>query len=60
MRRADRLFQIVQALRGRRLSTAQYLAERLHVSSRTIYRDIQDLMLSGVPIEGEVGVGYRL
>ncbi|MFN7667493.1 MAG: helix-turn-helix transcriptional regulator [Burkholderiales bacterium] len=60
MRRADRLFQIVQALRGRRLSTAQYLAERLHVSSRTIYRDLQDLMLSGVPIEGEAGVGYRL
>jgi predicted DNA-binding transcriptional regulator YafY len=60
MRRADRLFQIVQALRGRRMTTAQYLADRLNVSVRTIYRDIQDLVLSGVPIEGEAGIGYRL
>ncbi|MGR8935626.1 MAG: helix-turn-helix transcriptional regulator [Gammaproteobacteria bacterium] len=60
MRRADRLFQIVQILRNRRLVTARTLAERLEVSERTIYRDIQDLSLSGVPIEGEAGVGYRL
>ncbi|WP_065188564.1 helix-turn-helix transcriptional regulator [Shewanella woodyi] len=60
MRRADRLFQIVQILRSRRLTTAQQLAERLEVSTRTIYRDIQDLSLSGIPIEGEAGVGYLL
>ena len=58
MRRADRLFQIVQLLRRRRLTTAQQLAERLEVSERTIYRDIRDLTLSGVPITGEAGVGY--
>lgn len=60
MRRADRLFQIVQLLRHRRMMTAQQLAQRLDVSVRTIYRDIQDLSLSGIPIEGEAGVGYLL
>lgn len=60
MRRADRLFQIVQYLRGRRLTTAAQLAEWLEISQRTVYRDIQDLERTGVPIEGEAGVGYRL
>lgn len=60
MRRADRLFQIVQLVRGRRLSTAAFLAGRLEVSLRTIYRDVADLQHQGVPIEGEAGVGYRL
>ncbi len=60
MRRADRLFQIVQLIRGRRLSTAAFLARRLEVSERTIYRDIADLQRQGVPIDGEAGVGYRL
>ena len=60
MRRADRLFQIVQHLRGGRLVTAKTLSERLEVSERTIYRDIADLMASGVPIDGEAGVGYIL
>lgn len=58
MRRADRLFQIIQFLRTRRVTTAQWLAQRLEVSERTIYRDIKDLILSGVNIEGEAGVGY--
>ncbi len=58
MRRADRLFQIVQYLRGGRLLTAAQLSERLEVSERTIYRDIADLMSTGVPIDGEAGVGY--
>lgn len=53
-RRADRLFQIVQILRGRRLTTASLLAERLGVSERTVYRDIRDLSLSGVPVERRV------
>ena len=60
MRRADRLFQIVQLIRGRRLTTAAHLAQRLEVSLRTIYRDVADLQRQGVPIEGEAGVGYRL
>ena len=60
MRRADRLFALVQLIRGRRLSTAAWLAERLAVSPRTVYRDVADLQCQGVPIEGEAGVGYRL
>lgn len=60
MRRADRLFQIVQHLRGGRLVTARQLGESLGVSERTIYRDIADLSASGVPIEGAAGVGYVL
>lgn len=60
MRRADRLFQIVQYLRGGRLLTARTLSERLEVSERTIYRDIADLIGSGVPIDGEAGVGYLM
>ncbi|WP_156349286.1 YafY family protein, partial [Burkholderia sp. E168m22] len=59
-RRADRLFQIAELLRGRRLTTAQQLADWLSVSPRTVYRDVRDLQLSGVPIEGEAGIGYRL
>jgi len=60
MRRADRLFQLVQLVRGRRLSTAEFLAQRLEVSLRTVYRDIADLQAQGVPIDGEAGVGYRM
>ena len=60
MRRAERLFQLVQLIRGRRLSTAQFLAERMEISVRTVYRDVADLMAQGVPIEGEAGVGYRM
>ena len=60
MRRADRLFRIVQLLRSGRLKTARALAERLQVSERTIYRDVRDLQLAGQPIEGEAGVGYTL
>lgn len=60
MRRADRLFQLVQIIRGRRLSTAALLAQRLAVSERTIYRDVAELIGTGVPITGEAGVGYVL
>ncbi|MCZ6474078.1 MAG: YafY family protein [SAR324 cluster bacterium] len=60
MRRADRLFQIVQIMRRRRVVTARHLADELEVSERTIYRDIRDLSLSGVPVRGEAGVGYTL
>ena len=60
MRRADRLFQIVQLLRLKKTAMARELASELEVHPRTLYRDIQDLVASGVPIEGEAGVGYRL
>ena len=61
MRRADRLFLIIHALRGRRTALpARSLAGTLGVSLRTVYRDVADLQLSGVPIEGEAGVGYVL
>ncbi len=61
MHRAERLFQLTTLLRNRRtVLTARQMSEHLQVSERTIYRDIQSLSLSGVPIEGEAGVGYRL
>ena len=61
MRRADRLFQIIQLLRRRRTAArAADIAERLGVSERTIYRDVRDLVLAGTPIDGEAGVGYRI
>jgi predicted DNA-binding transcriptional regulator YafY len=62
VRRADRLFRLVQRLRrrGGEVTTAAQLAESLEVSERTVYRDVRDLILSGVPIRGEAGVGYAL
>ncbi|HSX60871.1 MAG TPA: YafY family protein [Tahibacter sp.] len=61
MRRADRLFLIIHALRGRRTALpSRGLAETLGVSQRTVYRDVADLQRSGVPIEGEAGIGYML
>lgn len=60
MRRADRLFEIIQMLRSRRFMTAAQLAGELEVSERTIYRDVSDLIVTGVPITGEAGVGYTL
>lgn len=61
MRRADRLFRIVEYLKARRQAvTAESLAAELEVSIRTVYRDISDLSTSGVPIIGEAGVGYML
>jgi predicted DNA-binding transcriptional regulator YafY len=61
MRRADRLFQIVQLLRRRRtVTTAKQIAQKLEISERTVYRDIRDLILAGTPIDGEAGVGYRI
>jgi len=61
MRRADRLFDIIEFLRRhKRVVTAAELAEVLEVSVRTIYRDVADLQASRVPIEGEAGLGYML
>ena len=61
MRRADRLFQIIQILRrSTRPVTAAALADELEVSKRTVYRDIADLVGQRVPVEGEAGFGYLL
>ncbi|MEZ5835567.1 MAG: HTH domain-containing protein [Geminicoccaceae bacterium] len=59
MRRADRLFEIIQIMRRRKLTQASDLAGGL-VSLRTVYRDIADLIAQRVPITGEAGVGYML
>ncbi|WP_293573157.1 YafY family protein [Phaeobacter sp.] len=58
MRRTDRLFDIIQILRDGKLHKAKDIAERLEVSVRTIYRDMDTLVASGIPVEGERGVGY--
>lgn len=60
MRRADRLFRIVLLLSRGRLATGSELARGLGVSTRTLYRDIADMVRGGVPIEGEAGVGFRM
>ena len=58
MLRKDRLFDLIQILRDGRLHRAQDIAEQLAVSLRTIYRDMDTLIASGVPIEGARGLGY--
>ena len=60
MRRSDRLFDLIQILRDGRLHQAAEMADRLAVSDRTIWRDMATLMASGLPVEGERGVGYIL
>jgi len=61
MNKAERLFQLVTLLRSRRTAiTADTIAETMGVSVRTVYRDVQALTLSGIPIEGEPGVGYLI
>jgi predicted DNA-binding transcriptional regulator YafY len=60
MRRSDRLSLIIEIIQDGRLHLARDIAEQLEVSVRTIYRDIDTLVASGIPIEGERGVGYLL
>ena len=60
MRRTDRLFELIQILRDGRLHRGVDLAERLGVSLRTLYRDMDTLMASGIPVEGERGLGYMM
>jgi predicted DNA-binding transcriptional regulator YafY len=61
MNKAERLFQLVTLLRSRRTAiTAETIAETMGVSVRTVYRDVRALTLSGVPIEGEPGIGYLI
>jgi predicted DNA-binding transcriptional regulator YafY len=59
-RRADRLLALLELLRARPVSTAADLADTLEVSMRTVYRDIDALIGTGVPVRGEAGVGYML
>jgi len=59
-RRADRLLALLELLRARPVSTATDLAATLEVSVRTVYRDIDALAATGVPVRGEAGVGYVL
>ena len=60
MRRTDRLFEILQMFRSGRLLLGRDIAVRLEISLRTVYRDVETLVASGIPIEGERGVGYML
>ena len=60
MHRPDRLFDLIQILRDGRLHRAGDIAQQLGVSVRTIWRDMATLMNSGLPVEGERGVGYIL
>ncbi|AJE48132.1 helix-turn-helix transcriptional regulator [Celeribacter indicus] len=59
-RRSERLFALIGILRDGRRHTGRDLARRLRVSERTIWRDMATLMASGVPVEGERGLGYRV
>ncbi|MGH1429414.1 MAG: helix-turn-helix transcriptional regulator [Arenicella sp.] len=60
MHKSDRLFQLTNILRAHQPITARELAEKISVSERTIYRYIDSLSTSGIPVYGEPGVGYRL
>ena len=58
MKRKDRLYALMQRVRDGRLHTAEAMAQDLGVSVRTIYRDMEVLAASGVPVEGARGYGY--
>ncbi len=60
MRKADRLFQLTNLIRARQPITAKKIALELNVSIRTVYRYIDDLSVSGIPIYGTTGIGYQL
>lgn len=61
MTKAERLFELTLLLRSRRTAiTAEAIAELMQVSQRTVYRDIQSLIMAGVPVTGEPGVGYLI
>ena len=60
MNKFDRITSILVHLQSKRLVTAQELSDRFEVSPRTIYRDIESLNNAGVPVLGEIGVGYSM
>lgn len=60
MKRDQRLYDLVQILRDGRLHTAAELSARMGVSTRTIWRDMAIMAATGIPVEGERGLGYIL
>ncbi|RUS59192.1 HTH domain-containing protein [Pseudorhodobacter sp. E13] len=60
MSRDQRIFDLIQRMRDGRLHTAQELAAELGVSTRTIWRDMAMMAATGIPVEGERGLGYIL
>lgn len=60
MRKADKLFQLTNLIRAKQPITAEAIAQELNVSVRTVYRYIDDLSISGIPIYGTTGIGYQL
>ena len=60
MRKAEKLFQLTNLIRVKQPITADQIATELGVSVRTVYRYIDDLSVSGIPIYGTTGVGYQL
>ncbi|MEM9853318.1 MAG: YafY family protein [Pseudomonadota bacterium] len=60
MARPDRLYDLIQILKDGRLHRAEDIAVRLRVSPRTVYRDMNTLAASGLPVEGTRGIGYRI
>ncbi len=53
----NRLTEIIVILLNKKLVTAKELADRFEVSTRTIYRDIETLSMSGVPVYMTKGKG---
>lgn len=60
MKRQNRLIELIQILRDGRFHRAEDIARRLNVSLRTIYRDMDTLAASGVPVEGLRGLGFQI
>jgi len=60
MRKAEKLFQLTNLIRSKQPITAQQISEELSVSVRTVYRYIDDLSVSGIPVYGTAGIGYQL
>ncbi|NNE89566.1 MAG: YafY family transcriptional regulator [Silicimonas sp.] len=60
MRRTDRLFELIQILRDGQLHRGRDMADKLNISLRTLYRDMDTLIASGIPVEGERGLGYMM
>lgn len=58
MNRIDRLFGILTVLQSRRYMPAEKIAERFHISVRTVYRDIKALISQGIPVSFEPAKGY--
>ena len=60
MRKAERLFQLTNFIRVKQPVTAKQISEELSISVRTVYRYIDDLSVSGIPVYGTTGIGYKL